>query len=198
MPPEPFLSRVRRRSAATCALYCSHRGPARRRPGLKRMTRAAAPQGSLGRPLPSPRSRGWEPLAEVGKGRGSGDAEERAEHHPPNLPTGRLRSHTPTAPEAQVQPPADVSRHFRAPIPRKGEGSQVLKLPPPTSLQDGATTRRRPHSGPYSGFPYPRSWPRAGSTQFAVPGPLRRPPLRKPPLLPRLSPCSPRAGSGWR
>lgn len=56
--------------------------------------------------------------------------------------------HTPTAREAQVQPPADVSRHFRAPIPRKAEGSQVLKLPPPpTSLQDGATTRRRPHSG---------------------------------------------------
>lgn len=163
------------------------------------MTRAAAPQGSLGRLLRSPRSRGWEPLAEVGKGRGSGGAEERAEHDPPNLPTRRLRSHNPTSREAQVQPLADVSRHFRAPIPRKGEGSQVLKLPSPTSLQDGATTRRRPHSGPYSGFPYPRSWPRAGSTQCRLPRPTPEassPQASSAPPASRLAPPGQARGGG--
>lgn len=144
--------------------------------------------------------------AEAGRswpGRGCG-ARGRGQSRISEVSRGRLSPRTPR-PGGPVRPPA-----MGPPSPRRYRGSLVPKLPPPTSLQDGAATRRFPQDAPlwmpptaapgstqvtptrpYSRLPQLSSWPRQVPLSVAPPH-THTPPttLSKCPLLPRLLPSS--------
>lgn len=174
-PAGPLLPWVLQRSAATCALPWSCRGPAGQRLGRRRMAGAAAGRGTVDHPARDPRGRGGSArLAEGAWGEG------RA--RPGNLRTGGRPVRPRTG--AQVQPPAEVLPPLSGLLPFEGRGrlgspSSRHRQACRTERRPGSSWRRRPPlwappTPAQAAFRGPPSWPCSGSLS-PVPGPRRAP-----------------------